>query len=61
MLDFIGGFMLYQIIIRNGSVNHYASSDNLTCASAIFHALTKSFQHVEMWQGAKLVNEYKNP
>ena len=52
--------MLFQIIIRNGSANHYASSDNLTCASAIFHALTKSFQHVELWQGATLWYEYKN-
>jgi len=52
--------MLYQIIVRNGSANHYASSDNLTCAVAVFHALTKTFQHVEMWQGSTLVNEYKN-
>jgi hypothetical protein len=59
MLDFKGKTM-YQIIIRNGSANHYASSDTLTCASAIFHALTKSFQHVELWQGATLWCEYKN-
>jgi len=52
--------MLFQIIVRNGSANHYASSDNLTCAVAVFHALTKTFQHVEMWQGSTLVNEYKN-
>jgi hypothetical protein len=52
--------MLYQIIVRNGSANHYASSDNLTCAVAIFHALSKTFQHIELWQGGTLFQEYKN-
>jgi hypothetical protein len=52
--------MLFQIIVRNGSGNYYASSDNLTCALSIFHALTKTFLHVEVWQGTRLVQEYKN-
>ena len=51
---------MYQIIVRNGSTNHYASSDNLTCAVSIFQALTKAFAHVELWQGATLIQEYKN-
>ena len=60
MLETLEKIMLFQIIVRNGSANHYASFDNLKCAVTIFDALTKTFQHVEMWQGAKLVNEYKN-
>ena len=52
--------MLYQIIVRNGSANHYASSDNQTCAHTIFNALTKTFLHVELWQGATLVQKYDN-
>ena len=55
-----GKIMLYQIIVRNGSANHYASSDNLTCAVAIFHALSKTFKHIELWQGGTLFQEYKN-
>ena len=52
--------MLYQIIVRNGSANHYASSDNQTCAHTIFNALTKTFLRVELWQGTTLVQEYDN-
>jgi hypothetical protein len=52
--------MLYQIIVRNGSANHYASADNQTCAHTIFNALTKAFTHVELWQGATRIHEYKN-
>ena len=55
-----GSIMLYQIIVRNGSANHYASSDNQTCAHTIFNALTKTFRHVELWQGATLIQQYKN-
>ena len=55
-----GKIMLYQIIVRNGSANHYASSDNLTCAVAIFHALSKTIKHIELWQGGTLFQEYKN-
>ena len=51
---------MYSIIIRNGSSNHYASADNQACAHTIFNALTKAFLHVELWQGATLIQEYKN-
>lgn len=51
---------MYQIIVRNGSANHYASADNQTCAHTIFQALTKTFRHVELWQGATLVQSYTN-
>jgi hypothetical protein len=53
-------FIMYQIIVRNGSANHYASADNQTCAHTIFQALTKAFAHVELWQGTTLVQQYKN-
>lgn len=51
---------MFSIIIRNGYANHYATADNLTCAHAIFNALTKSFSEVEMWHGADLIASYKN-
>jgi hypothetical protein len=51
---------MYQIIVRNGSANHYASADNQTCAHTIFQALTKAFTHVELWQGATLIQQYNN-
>ena len=51
---------MYQIIIRNGSANHYASADNQACACTIFDALTKTFLHVELWQGKNKIMEYKN-
>jgi hypothetical protein len=51
---------MFSIIIRNGSSNHYATADNLTCAHAIFDALTKTFKVVELWHGATLVTSYNN-
>ena len=52
--------MLYQIIARNRSANHYVSADNQSCAYAIFDALTKTFLHVELWQGKDKIQEYNN-
>jgi len=52
--------MKFQIIVRNGYINHYADFDNLNCAHAIFNALTKTFLRVELWQGGKLIQEYIN-
>jgi hypothetical protein len=51
---------MFSIIIRNGSANHYASADNLTCAHTIFNALTKTFRVVELWHGTKLISSYNN-
>jgi len=52
--------MMYQIIVRNGSVNHYSSCDNQVCAHALFNALTQVFLHIELWQGEKKIKEYNN-
>ena len=51
---------MFSIIVRNHGANHYATADNLSCAHTLFHALTKTFAVVELWQGTTLVSSYNN-
>ena len=52
--------MLFTIIIRNGSANHYAHFDNRNCAEAFFQAVTQTFRCVELWSGKDLITQYNN-
>lgn len=51
---------MFSIIVRDNGANHYATVDSLPSAHGLFHALTKTFKVVELWQGATLVSAYNN-
>lgn len=52
---------MYTIIVRNCGANHYATADTLVSAHTLFHALTKTFLAVELWQGMTLIDSYLGP
>jgi hypothetical protein len=56
----IGVIIMFKIILRDQSYTREYSTDNAVDALVLFDVLTKTYLHVEMWQGAKLVQEYKN-
>jgi hypothetical protein len=51
---------MFSIIVRDNGANHYATVESLTSAHGLFHALTKTFKVVELWQGTTLVSAYSN-
>ena len=51
---------MFSIIVRDHGSNHYATVDSLHSAHGLFHALTKTFLVVELWQGTTLVSSYNN-
>jgi hypothetical protein len=51
---------MYSIIVRAGGYNHDYKANSACDAYTLFHALTKTFLHVEMWLGADMVQQYKN-
>ena len=51
---------MFSIIVRDNGATHYATVDSLPSAHGLFHALTKTFKVVELWQGATLVSTYNN-
>jgi hypothetical protein len=54
------GIIMFKIILRDQSYTREYGTDNAVDALVLFDILTKTYLHVEMWQGAKLVQEYKN-
>ena len=54
------GIIMFKIILRDQSYNREYGADNAFDALVLFDILTKTFLHVEMWRGSKLVQEYKN-
>ena len=51
---------MYSIIVRNQGYNHEYKTASQIDAHTLFHALTKTFLHVEMWSGNDMVQKYKN-
>jgi hypothetical protein len=51
---------MFKIILRDQNYTREYGTDNAVDALVLFDILTKTYLHVEMWQGAKLVQEYKN-
>jgi len=51
---------MYKIILRDQSYTREYGTDNSNDALVLFDILTKTYLHVEMWRGSKLVQEYKN-
>jgi hypothetical protein len=51
---------MYAIIVRNQGYNHEYKTASQIDAHTLFHALTKTFLHVEMWSGNDMVQQYKN-
>jgi hypothetical protein len=52
---------MFNIIIRShGTTIVNATADNPHSAHTLFHALTKTFLVVELWQGTTLVSSYNN-
>jgi hypothetical protein len=51
---------MFKIILRDQSHTREYSADNSNDALVLFDILTKTYLHVEMWQGATLVQQYKN-
>jgi len=51
---------MFKIILRDQSYTREYGTDNAVDALVLFDILTKTYLHVEMWQGATLVQEYKN-
>jgi hypothetical protein len=51
---------MFKIIVRHQGFNHDCTAFSQLDAIVLFNALTKTFLHVELWQGAKMVQEYKN-
>jgi len=56
----IGVIIMFKIILRDQSYTREYGTDNAVDALVLFDILTKTYLHVEMWQGATLVQEYKN-
>ena len=51
---------MYKIILRDQSYTREYSTDNAIDALVLFDTLTKTYLHVEMWQGANLLQQYQN-
>jgi hypothetical protein len=56
----IGVIIMFKIILRDQSYTREYGSDNAVDALVLFDILTKTYLHVEMWQGANLLQQYKN-
>jgi hypothetical protein len=51
---------MFKIILRDQSYTREYGSDNAIDALVLFDVLTKTYLHVEMWQGGNLIQQYKN-
>jgi hypothetical protein len=56
----IGVIIMFKIILRDQSYTREYGSDNAIDALVLFDILTKTYLHVEMWQGGNLIQQYKN-
>jgi hypothetical protein len=56
----IGVIIMFKIILRDQSYTREYGTDNAIDALVLFDTLTKTYLHVEMWQGANLLQQYKN-
>jgi len=56
----IGVIIMYKIILKDQSYTREYGTDNAIDALVLFDILTKTYLHVEMWQGANLLQQYKN-
>jgi hypothetical protein len=56
----IGVIIMYKIILRDQSYTREYGTDNAVDALVLFDVLTKTYLHVEMWQGGNLIQQYKN-
>jgi len=51
---------MFKIILRDQSYTRENGTYNAVDSLVLFDVLTKTYLHVEMWQGGNLIQQYKN-
>ena len=51
---------MYTIIVRHHKTDWHYTCEGPHAAGILFDALIKTFTHVEMWRGNKMVHSYDN-
>ena len=51
---------MFSIILRDNGIDRTFTAQTYFDAQVLFSALTNRYTHIEMWQGATLLDRYDN-